>query len=50
MDHEFGLNSYDLNRLRLLTLLALLHDIGKIGVLETILSKKTLLQEGNRKN
>lgn len=37
MGQKIGLNSYDLNRLRLL---ALLHDIGKIGVPETILFKE----------
>ncbi|MDD4764880.1 MAG: HD-GYP domain-containing protein [Atribacterota bacterium] len=33
---KIGLNNYDLNRLRLL---ALMHDIGKIGVSKQILSK-----------
>ena len=36
MGKKIGLNNYDLNRLRLL---ALMHDIGKIGVSKQILSK-----------
>jgi diguanylate cyclase (GGDEF)-like protein/PAS domain S-box-containing protein len=40
MGGKVNLNSYDLNRLRLL---ALLHDIGKIGIPENILFKNSTL-------
>lgn len=42
MGKKIGLNNYDLSRLRLL---ALMHDIGKIGVAKQVLSKKQKLTD-----
>jgi diguanylate cyclase (GGDEF)-like protein/PAS domain S-box-containing protein len=47
MGEKLNLNHYDLNRLRLL---ALLHDIGKIGIPENILFKKGPLSPSEWKN